>query len=64
MKRIASTAIAATVMAIFGLSGEAAAFTPVPIPTPRTGSLVVAHAVPHELHAIAPKIGTGKSQYR
>jgi hypothetical protein len=42
MKRIASKGIALTVLAILAMSGEAAAFTPVPIPTPRTGSVTAA----------------------
>jgi hypothetical protein len=33
MKRIASKGIALTVLAILAMSGEAAAFTPVPIPS-------------------------------
>jgi hypothetical protein len=47
MKRIASKGIALTVLAILAMSGQAAAFTPVPIPTPRTGSAAAAH-VAHE----------------
>jgi hypothetical protein len=43
MKRIASKGIALTVLAILAMSGPAAAFTPVPIPTPRTGSAAAAH---------------------
>ena len=36
MKRIVSKGIAVTVLAVLAMSGPAAAFTPVPIPTPRT----------------------------
>ena len=42
MKRIVSNGIALTVLAVLAMSGPAAAFTPVPIPTPRTGSAVAA----------------------
>ena len=42
MKRVAGKGIALTVLAILAMSGEAAAFTPVPIPTPRSGSAVAA----------------------
>ena len=38
MKRIASKGAALTVLAILAMCGEAAAFTPVPIPTPHTGT--------------------------
>lgn len=37
MKRNASKGIALTVLAILAMSGQAAAFTPVPIPAPRSG---------------------------
>jgi hypothetical protein len=53
MKRIASTGIVVTVVAMLGLSGQAAAFTPVPIPTPRTANVVVAHVSHDHLHPIA-----------
>ena len=42
MKRIASKGIALTVLAILAMSGPAAAFTPVPIPTPRAGPAAAA----------------------
>ena len=42
MKRTASTGITLTALAVLAMSGQAAAFTPVPIPTPRAGA-----AVPH-----------------
>ena len=56
MKRIASKGIGLTVVAILAMSGPAAAFTPVPIPTPRTGSAAVAHTA----HDQAPAIARGK----
>jgi len=37
MKRIASRSFALTALAVLAMSGPAAAFTPVPIPTPRAG---------------------------
>jgi hypothetical protein len=43
MKRITSKAAALTVLAILAMSGEAAAFTPVPIPSPHTDAAVMAH---------------------
>lgn len=52
MKRIASKGIALTVLAILAMSGPAAAFTPVPIPTPRTGGAAVAQVA----HGQAPAI--------
>jgi len=52
MKRIASKGIAATVLAILATSGQAAAFTPVPIPTPRAGTAAVAHTAHDQAHAI------------
>jgi hypothetical protein len=52
MKRIASKAIALTVLAILAISGEAAAFTPVPIPTPRAGTVAVAHIAHDRAHGI------------
>jgi hypothetical protein len=53
MKRIASKGIALTVLAILAMSGQAAAFTPVPIPTPRTGSAAVTHIAHDQTQAIA-----------
>jgi hypothetical protein len=53
MKRIASKGIALTVLAILAMSGQAAAFTPVPIPTPRGGSAAVAHIAHDQAQAIA-----------
>jgi hypothetical protein len=47
MKRIASKGAALTVLATLAMTGPAAAFTPVPIPTPRTGSAIVAAAAAH-----------------
>jgi len=44
MRRVAVRQISLTVMAILAMSGQAAAFTPVPIPTPRTNSPVAALA--------------------
>jgi hypothetical protein len=52
MKRTASRGIALTVLAILAMSGEAAAFTPVPIPTPRAGTAAVAHIAHDPAHAI------------
>jgi hypothetical protein len=43
MKRITSKGIALTVLSFLAMSGPAAAFTPVPIPTPRASTAVVAH---------------------
>lgn len=54
MKRIASKGIAATVVAIFAITGPAVAFTPVPIPTPRTGSAAAAHVAQSQALAITP----------
>jgi hypothetical protein len=52
MKRIASKGIALTTLAILAISGQAAAFTPVPVPTPRTGSAATAHVAHDQAHAI------------
>jgi hypothetical protein len=52
MKRIASRGIALTALAILAMSGPAAAFTPVPIPTPRTGSSAPVHVAHDKAHAI------------
>ena len=52
MKRIASKGIALMVLAILAMSGQAAAFTPVPIPTPRTGSAAAVHVGHDKAHAI------------
>ena len=52
MKRIASRGIALTVLAILAMSGPAPACTPVPIPTPRTGSAATAHVAHNQTHAI------------
>jgi hypothetical protein len=52
MKRIASKGIALGVLAILAMSGPAAAFTPVPIPTPRTGSAAVAQVAHDQAPAI------------
>jgi hypothetical protein len=53
MKRTASKGIVLTVLAILAMSGEAAAFTPVPIPTPRAGTAAVAHVAHDRAHTIA-----------
>ena len=42
MKRMVSNGIAVTVLAVLAMSGPAAAFTPVPIPTPRRDGPVAA----------------------
>jgi hypothetical protein len=52
MKWIASRGIALTVVAILALSGPAAAFTPVPIPTPRTDGAAVAQVAHDQAPAI------------
>lgn len=52
MKRIVSQGIGLTV-AILALSGPASAFTPVPIPTPRTGGAAVAHVAHDQAPAVA-----------
>jgi hypothetical protein len=52
MKRIASRGIGLSVLAILAMSGPAAAFTPVPIPTPRTGNAAVAHVVRDQAGAV------------
>jgi len=52
MRIIARKGIALTVLAILAMSGRAAAFTPVPIPTPRTGSATVAHVAHDQAQAI------------
>jgi hypothetical protein len=54
MKRMVSNGIAVTVLAVLAMSGPAAAFTPVPIPTPRTGSPVAA-TVAHEQAQVIPE---------
>ena len=51
MKRIAIKGIALTALATLAMSGQAAAFTPVPIPTPRAGA-AVAHAALDQAHGI------------
>jgi hypothetical protein len=52
MKRIASKGSAVTAFTILVMSGPAAAFTPVPIPTPRTGSAAMAHVAHDQANAI------------
>ena len=52
MKRILSNGIALTGDAVLAMSGPAAAFTPVPIPTPRTGTAVAAPVAHDQVHAI------------
>jgi hypothetical protein len=52
MKRAASKGIGLTVLMILAMSGPAAAFTPVPIPTPRTGHVAVAHVAQHQARAV------------
>jgi hypothetical protein len=46
MKRIVSGGIVLTALAVVAMSGQAAAFTPVPIPTPRIGSSAAATLMP------------------
>ena len=46
MKRIASRGIVLTALAVLAMSGQAAAFTPVPIPTPRIGNSAAATLMP------------------
>lgn len=53
MKRTASKGIALTVLVILAMTGPAAAFTPVPIPTPRTGIAAVAQVAHDQTHAIS-----------
>jgi hypothetical protein len=53
MKRIASKGVALTVLAILAMSGPAAAFTPVPIPTPRTVSAATPHVEQGQARAMA-----------
>jgi hypothetical protein len=52
MKRAASKGIGLTVLMILAMSGPAAAFTPVPIPTPRTGHVAMAHVAQHQARAV------------
>ena len=52
MKRTMSKGIALTVLAVFAMTGEAAAFTPVPIPIPRAGTAVAAHIAHDRAHAV------------
>ncbi|MBV9334887.1 MAG: hypothetical protein JO243_03260 [Solirubrobacterales bacterium] len=52
MKRIAGKGIGLTVLATLAMSGQAAAFTPVPIPTPRTGTAAVAHVAYGQADAV------------
>jgi hypothetical protein len=52
MKRIASKGIALTVLALLAMSGPASAFTPVPIPKPRTGSAAAATVAHDQARAI------------
>ena len=52
MKRIASRGIALTVLAVLAISGPAAAFTPVPIPTPRTVSAAAPHVQQGQARAV------------
>ncbi|MBV8219468.1 MAG: hypothetical protein JO325_13460 [Solirubrobacterales bacterium] len=52
MKRTMSKGIALTVLAVFAMTGEAAAFTPVPIPIPRAGTAVVAHIAHDRAQAV------------
>jgi hypothetical protein len=53
MKRFMRKGIALTVLAILAMSGEAAAFTPVPIPTPRVGTAALAQVAHDRAHAIS-----------
>lgn len=52
MKRIASKGIGLTMLVTLAMSGPAAGFTPVPIPTPRTSSVAVAHVAHEQAQAI------------
>jgi hypothetical protein len=49
MKRVPPSGAVLVVLATLALSGQAAAFTPVPIPTPRTGSVAATHVMPMKL---------------
>jgi hypothetical protein len=53
MRRLAGKGIALTVLAILAMSGPAAAFTPVPIPTPRTASTAPVHIAHDRANAIS-----------
>jgi hypothetical protein len=52
MKRIASKGIGLVGLVVLAMSGPAAAFTPVPIPTPRIGSAAMAHVAHDQAEAI------------
>lgn len=51
-KRIACKRIGLSVLAILAMSGPAAALTPVPIPTPRTGTAAVAPMAHDQARAV------------
>ena len=53
MQRKVMNGFVATVLVVLAMSGEAAAFTPVPIPMPRTGSAAVAQVGHAQAHALA-----------
>ena len=53
VKRTTSNGIALTVLAILAMSEQAAAFTPVPIPTPRASTAAGAHIAHDRAHAIS-----------
>ena len=56
MKRIASRGAALALLAILAMYGEAAAFTPVPIPKPRAGSAITAAAAHEQAHAVSRQL--------
>ena len=53
MKRMTSRGLALTVLAMLAISGPAAAFTPVPIPAPRAGTVAIAHVAHDRARAIS-----------
>ena len=53
MKRTMSKGMALTVLAMLAMSGEAAAFTPVPIPAPRVGTAAVAQVAHDQAPAVS-----------
>jgi hypothetical protein len=46
MKRVVTKAFVLAVLAILAVSGVAQAFTPVPIPKPRTSGIAASHPLP------------------
>lgn len=53
MQRRVMKGFALTVLAVLAMSGEAAAFTPVPIPSPRSGNAPAAQVMHVQAHALA-----------